>query len=712
MYNERGSSEIVAMNAVGKDRCYSVDFAGSMISGAVQVAVDDINNQSNYLPGYKLGYAPSPSWSIGNKAQKRSSGPEVNCRTEATMAASQNLPIISHKCKDQTVSDKTKYPTFARTVPAETKITKSLMALLKHYSWKKFAVIYENKPQNRELYNAISREMEAENKRLEEGATEYTFLNVTEIPFYSEVGITTTLTDEVIDQTKGSTRIYLTFGNVRLYRRILLSMGTRGLLNQGEYAIIYLDTDYNWQGVYHAMNNHFARDTRMQVQESWSNPNTTDHDMVKYSQSAVAIIPTPILINDDYHKFWARVTSYLNTFGVMPQMMKTGILYNRFAGYLYDAIMIYGQAIHELVKETNSTVEEVVNNGTRIIQKLLGRKYESELPSIDVCSASRCGIDENGDAEGSYSLLSLQNVDPVDNNTACEPTATFVYTNDDPNALPEIQFGNTTMQVNWPGGQVPLDEPVCGFNKERCKPERRLQAVLAGVFFVVLLFVFASLLISYRNRRFEQELSMIWRIDHRDIQKIVQNNQSTNSLFVLGGSRLSLMASILRKEELQEQRFSGFCGVALYRGAVVAIKEIKYYRRPRELTRATKLEMKAMRQLHHDNINSFMGIMICPSSICVVREFCAKSSLMDILRNKDLKLEGLFIASFVEDLIKGMIYLHESEVKVHGNLKSTNCLITSRWALQVADFGLHEIRDGQQWDRSEMMWESMLWTAP
>ena len=33
-------------------------------------------------------------------------GPEVNCRTEATMAAAQNLPLISHKCKDQTISDK------------------------------------------------------------------------------------------------------------------------------------------------------------------------------------------------------------------------------------------------------------------------------------------------------------------------------------------------------------------------------------------------------------------------------------------------------------------------------------------------------------------------------------------------------------------------------------------------------------------------------
>lgn len=44
-------------------------------------------------------------WARGAKAFF---GPEMNCRTEATMAASQNLPIISYKCKDETVSNKHK----------------------------------------------------------------------------------------------------------------------------------------------------------------------------------------------------------------------------------------------------------------------------------------------------------------------------------------------------------------------------------------------------------------------------------------------------------------------------------------------------------------------------------------------------------------------------------------------------------------------------
>lgn len=62
------------------------------------------------------------------------------------------------------------------------------------------------------------------------------------------------------------------------------------------------------------------------------------------------------------------------------------------------------------------------------------------------------------------------------------------------------------------------------------------------------------------------------------------------------------------------------------------------------------------------------------------------------MENDDIKLEAIFIASMVNDLVKGMMHLHKTDLHFHGNLKSSNCVVTSRWVLQITDYGLHELR--------------------
>ena len=139
---------------------------------------------------------------------------------------------------------------------------------------------------------------------------------------------------------------------------------------------------------------------------------------------------------------------------------------------------------------------------------------------------------------------------------------------------------------------------------------------------------------------------------------------------------------------------SGFhgrhCQTATYRGAHVRINELKFNKK-RDISREIMKEMKIMREIRHPNINSFIGAHVDSDmgQIMLLTDFCSKGALMDILENRDIKLDMMFVSSLVNDLVTGMHFLHyNTQLQVHGNLRSSNCLITSRWTLQITDFGL------------------------
>lgn len=39
-----------------------------------------------------------------------------------------------------------------------------------------------------------------------------------------------------------------------------------------------------------------------------------------------------------------------------------------------------------------------------------------------------------------------------------------------------------------------------------------------------------------------------------------------------------------------------------------------------------------------------------------------------------------------------MHFLHSTDIHSHGSLKSSNCVVDSRFVLKITDFGLHELR--------------------
>lgn len=59
-----------------------------------------------------------------------------------------------------------------------------------------------------------------------------------------------------------------------------------------------------------------------------------------------------------------------------------------------------------------------------------------------------------------------------------------------------------------------------------------------------------------------------------------------------------------------------------------------------------------MKDLHHENVNLFLGFFSDCGIFAIVTEYCSRGSLEDLLRNEDMKLDWMFKSSLVMDLIK------------------------------------------------------------
>ena len=63
---------------------------------------------------------------------------------------------------------------------------------------------------------------------------------------------------------------------------------------------------------------------------------------------------------------------------------------------------------------------------------------------------------------------------------------------------------------------------------------------------------------------------------------------------------------------------------------------------------------------------------------------------------------------------QGMRYIHRSSLKCHGNLKSSACLVDSRWTVKLSGFGLQSLTRNKTAVKveDESKYAELIWTAP
>lgn len=675
------------------------DRKGLAISGAVSIALEEINANPNILPNVTLVLRWNDTRGDTVDATRAMIdmicdgvvaffGPEGTCYVEAIVAQSRNIPMISYKCSDYLASS---VPTFARTEPPDTQITKSVIALLLHYNWDKFTIVTQKS------WLTVARSLEEQAAKHNLTINHHKLVEDRHICCEQKLPCCGNDWFQLIQDTKNMTRIYVFLGTSASLVEMMNSMQNQRLLDNGEYMVIHVD-----------MMTYSPREAEkfLWKPDSFKNlKNCLDpKDFLKRGRSLLVVATTSP--TQGYEEFTKKVSDYNKKepfkFAI-PALFETSRFEKHVsvhAAYLYDSIKLYAHALDQLLRDyPDLSVEEIASNGTRIIETIIkNHTYES-------VSGATIKLDEQGNSEGNFSVLALQKSPMQRDNFSC-----------DYQMIPVGQFhqGETIVyrpvkSMDWPGKNKPEAEPGCGFRNEHCPiPDTHSRSVVAAGVLAAVLFCAAVIALSiYRRWKIEQEIEgLLWKIDPGEIHGYPHLDNMMSS-----PSKLSLVSAISYESRCGNQVFAQ---TGHYHGVVVRIKELKFSKK-KDTPRDVMKEMRVLREIRHGNLNSFIGACVEPMRILLITDYCAKGSLYDIIENEDIKLDDMFIASLVHDLIKGMLYIHESSVLVcHGNLKSSNCVVTSRWVLQVSDFGLHDMRHCAESDSigEHQYYRSQFWRAP
>ncbi|XP_056147170.1 atrial natriuretic peptide receptor 2 [Lampris incognitus] len=433
------------------------------------------------------------------------------------------------------------------------------------------------------------------------------------------------------------------------------------------YAIFYIDV--------------FAES--LTERKPWQNSDSDWSDPIKVFKS-VFVITYRTPDNPEYRDFQRELHARAKRdFGVNlePSLM------DYIAGSFYDGFVLYAKALEETLAEGGAQ-----NDGISITMRMQNRRFWGVTGLVMTDHNNARDIDINvwamtNQETGEYGLVAFYN-----------------------GTNKEIVWSQTE-KIHWPSGSPPLDNPPCVFSTDdpSCNdghlPVLGIVAVGSGL--ALIIFGISSFLI-YRKLKLEKELAgMLWRIRWEDLQF-----ESPNKYHKRAGSRLTLSqrGSSYGSLITAHGKYQLFAKTGYFKGNLVAIKHVNKKRI--ELTRQVLFELKHMRDVQFNHLTRFIGACIDPPNICIVTEYCPRGSLQDILENESINLDWMFRYSLINDIVKGMNYLHNSYIGCHGNLKSSNCVVDSRFVLKITDYGLASFRSFCENDDSHALYAKKLWTAP
>uniref|UniRef100_A0A671M3L5 Guanylate cyclase n=1 Tax=Sinocyclocheilus anshuiensis TaxID=1608454 RepID=A0A671M3L5_9TELE len=440
-----------------------------------------------------------------------------------------------------------------------------------------------------------------------------------------------------------------------IFRQLMVNFHRAGLPKE-EYVFFYIDI--------------FGRSLESRPSQPWARGDPDD----VFAKESVKILTYLEPQNQEYKEFVNDLKSdakQMFNFTVEDSLM------NIISGGFYDGLMLYCNALNESLAEAHDRP-----SGESVTKRMWNRTYYGVTGLVQ--------IDENGDRETDFALWDMTDT----NSGNFQTVAVYNGTQKQMKILPG-------MAIQWPGGNIPWDLPLCGFKNDN-------PACHARGYRTVVLQSNCLPASHYPKLKLEKELvAQLWRIPWEDIQmgNLEKAMRSTGSKFTL-----SLRGSNYGSLLTADGNFQVFAKTGYFKGNIVAIKYIN--RKRIDLTRKVLFELKHMRDVQNEHLTRFIGACIDPPNICIITEYCPRGSLQDILENESITLDWMFKYSLVSDIVKGMAFLHNSVIVSHGNLKSSNCVVDNRFVLKITDYGLFSIRTESDTEDAHSYYARKLWMAP